>query len=410
MLTPARCINLDWLEVFAHEPADQPHDAEYYRRCGLFVQERDYGTRVYAQMFTIEDEHGHPWIEVRRQPLSAGTSNAIFNHNDCHLRLVNRQCYADDAILRFASFCDAHHYDVSRISRIDIALDFIRFDSGDYPREFIRRYIAGKFTKINQANVHAHGTDSWASRDWNSISWGARTSQIGTKLYNKSKELAEVKDKPYIRQAWFLAGLVDNPQTGEVVHKDGTTNKPDVWRLEFSIKSSVKGWMVIERDGNRGAYQSIRNTLQMYDSRDKLLSVFSSLVQHYFHFKHFQNSKSKYECKDKELFRFGAEEKFYKVEHPASTVNRSQELERLAKLLELYRITHTKAELVEAADTLLAAIRDEDLSRFSSNIYSKAELFALQQAISMRCKERGLNPVEVVRQLVTTADNAGLFF
>ena len=44
--TSRRCVNIDWLEVHVMEPIGDPHDADYYRRVGLTVSERGYGTRV----------------------------------------------------------------------------------------------------------------------------------------------------------------------------------------------------------------------------------------------------------------------------------------------------------------------------------------------------------------------------
>ena len=66
-----RCVNIDWLEVYCLEDRHEyPCDAEYFRRHGYLVQERDYGTRQYNQMFTILDKWGNPMIEVRRDPPS----------------------------------------------------------------------------------------------------------------------------------------------------------------------------------------------------------------------------------------------------------------------------------------------------------------------------------------------------
>ena len=94
-----RCVNIDWLEVYAKEDSSRyPLNADYFRQCGYFVKERDYGTRVYAEMFTVEDEEGHPFVEVRRHPLSGDSSFTGLDDYSCHLRLVNRACYYDDAV------------------------------------------------------------------------------------------------------------------------------------------------------------------------------------------------------------------------------------------------------------------------------------------------------------------------
>ena len=66
-----RCINLDWLEVYALEDTNLfPCDADFFRKHGWRVEERDYGTRTYRQMFTIYDQRDEPLFEIRRWPYS----------------------------------------------------------------------------------------------------------------------------------------------------------------------------------------------------------------------------------------------------------------------------------------------------------------------------------------------------
>ena len=134
-----RCVNLDWLEVTALEPIEQPHDADYFRACGIVVIERDYGTRVWGQMFTLEGDDHLPFIEVRRAPKSD-----IIAPNIVHLRLVNRACYFDDAAKLMGEFMITHSYEFHHINRVDICMDFERFDYGDKPCDFMRRFMEGK--------------------------------------------------------------------------------------------------------------------------------------------------------------------------------------------------------------------------------------------------------------------------
>ena len=183
-----RCVNLDWLEVHCLEPYGDPHDAEYFRRVGLTVMERDYGTRVYREMFTVNDAQGNPFVEVRRAPYSTGYAG-IHDERECHLRLVNAACYLDNAADLMQQFIDTYHYEFNRITRVDICLDFERFDEGDDPAVFLSRYLRQVYSKINQGNITAHGADRWNGQVWNSVSWGSPTSAIGTKFYNKTMEL-----------------------------------------------------------------------------------------------------------------------------------------------------------------------------------------------------------------------------
>lgn len=396
-MTKPRCVNLDWFEVHVFEPCGQPHSADYFRSFGHEVIERDYGTRVYREMFTVRID-GRDFIEVRRNPASQGY-NGLHAAEESHLRLVNAACYLDDAIHRLRHFLDTHHYTFSRITRADICLDFERFDRGDDPAAFIRRYFEGKYAKINQANISSHGTDTWCGQVWHSLAWGSTTSDIGTKMYNKTLELydraANSYRKPHIRYAWFVCGLIDDFHNVTRNKPDGSTYTPQIYRVEFSIRSSVKRWFLINRDGNARDKQSIRNTLDMYDSRDKLLVLFASLAQHYFHFKHVEftsdgNRQRKDRCRDKDLFIFNSLDYTYKIDkQPAAALLASKpaqpsKLDSLLRRLRLFRATLTQDQLQQACSTLIRYLEGEVLRSDLNNPWSTAELLALQQALSIR--------------------------
>ena len=302
-----RCVNVDWLEVYAFEDNSRyPMNADYFRGKGYFVSEREYGTRVYAEMFTVENKHGEPFVEVRRAPMSGNSSFTGLSELSCHLRLVNRACYSNSPVRDLAEFMIEHGYIFQRIFRIDVCYDFRVFDSGDDPARFLRRYIENKYSKVNQCRVRVIGDDAWASFDWESVAWGAPSSMVGTKMYNKTKELkATGMKKPWIVQSWFASGLIDDP-----------LNLPDVWRIEFSLHSSARNWIVIEdADAKRSRKRAIPHRLDLFDSRDKLWQRFEELAHHYFQFRHVEyvaqvNSeqerklKRKDVCREKRLFDF----------------------------------------------------------------------------------------------------------
>ena len=339
-MQPHRCVNIDWLEVYALEPIEEPHTPAWYRAKGLDVSERDYGTRLYEQMFTIIDRHGYRLLEVRRKPKQTPDQNAILPPNACHIRLCNRTCYSSNAVAIMQEFLKNYGLQFSRIYRIDVCLDFEKFDSGDMPARFVYRYMKGAYSKINHSNLAAHGRDQWDGRIWNWLHWGSERSPVSTKIYNKSLELREATDKPYIKQAWFEAGLIDHPQELWKQRPDGQRYTPEIWRVEFSIKSSVKNWVTIEADGNPKKKRSFRNTLEMYDTPDKLLSMFAALQDHYFHFRYWKKDKLKYDCPRKHLFTFSNIEHFYKVEHPASDHPRDAFEVRMRRYLEQYRLNY----------------------------------------------------------------------
>lgn len=374
-----RCVNLDWLEVFCFE-SEGPHDEDYFRRAGYVVEVRDYGTRVYHEMFTLMGADGHPFIEVRRRPKSD-----LLPATSCHLRLVNRACYLDGAAQLMADFITRHHYIFQRISRVDICLDFVRFDDNTIPRVFMQRYMRGKFSKINQANIHSHGSDRWTGRVWNSVSWGSPSSMIGTKFYNKTLELYDPKTdsfgKPYIRYAWLQCGLIDNMDRCTLRGEE-----QEIWRVEFSIKSSVKRWCVIELNGKNKAYQSLHNTLDVYDSKDKLLTMFAALQYHYFHFKRYIMDVRKDKCPDRRLFNFSNVQQVIKPEHPDVIAESKPDgtLLKLIKSLRFFIQATSSTDARHQALRLLKVLEQMQLRQEMAQPYDRESRLALQILLHRR--------------------------
>lgn len=415
-----RCVNLDWLEVHCLEPYGDPHDAEYFRRVGLTVMERDYGTRVYKEMFTVNDAQGNPFVEVRRAPYSTGYAG-IHDERECHLRLVNAACYLDNAADLMQQFIDTYHYDFNRITRVDICLDFERFDEGDDPAVFLSRYLRQVYSKINQGNITAHGADRWNGQVWNSVSWGSPTSAIGTKFYNKTMELYDPATgtyrKPHIRYAWLKCGLIDDFHK-VLKRKDDGWYTPQIWRVEFSIRSSVKKWFAIELNGEAKHYQSIRNTLDMYDCRDKLLTLFASLQQHYFHFKHYDKEQRKDRCPDKVLFKWNGMQVTYKVGRDDTLsilgegAKQSRPYDTLLKKLRLYQQEKSQKDIVEACQVIIRAIEGDMLRSDLRNPFSYHELLALQRALSMKASGDDTDVVvlmQEVKKLLKLNDKTAIF-
>lgn len=381
-----RCVNIDWLEVYALESrANFPCDADFFRRKGLFVSSREYGTRVYREMFTIEDAHGLPILEIRRNPYSeTSRDGGLFPPESCHIRLANRTCYAADPIGILRQFLVTHDYTLVKIFRIDICLDFERFDRGDDPQKFLNRFMKGAYSKINQSRLAAHGNDQWDARRWNSLSWGKPKSMISTKFYCKTQELREVKDKPYIRQSWFLNHLIDDPISMQRRDKDGHLYTPDIWRVEFSIKSSAKRWFIIERSTGKKGNIPMPHTLDMYDTPQRLLIMFASLADHYFHFKVYEDGKRKDRCRDKVLFDFRPDFDMYKPDTLASTDPTSKPLERLKRALNNYALTHPSPDLYKAINTILDSIDETLVRQFLSSDAGHREILLLQSLIRER--------------------------
>lgn len=327
-----RCINLDWLEVFVLEKKGHSYNPDTFRRAGYHVIERDYGTRQYRQMFTL-CVGDIPLYEIRRDPLSKKSNGGIMADLASHIRFVNRTCYERDPVRNFITFLNTYSYSVKNISRVDLALDFQVFDTGEKPEDFVRRYMEGEVSKIHQSQLHsygleknlpdkteegwvvcAHGRDAWNARVWNSLKWGAPTSSISTKLYNKSLELArESHGKPYIEDAWKVCGF---------------TQDLPVWRIEFSILSGKRH--MVEKDSR----QLVEITLESLADRGQIMVVWESFFSEYFDFRIVQydskgNAIRKDRCPQKDFFYYDNHEEVYEP----LTLTKMQDADRTDKIV-----------------------------------------------------------------------------
>lgn len=345
-----RCVNLDWFEVYCLEPVLHHADADFFLRLGWNVEVRAYGTPQYREMFTLL-RGKDPFLEIRRNPYSVKSAGGLFPDGACHLRLVNSVLYTEDPVADLIDFMLKYDYKYHSITRCDIAVDFNRFDNQMQPAKFVADFFEGKFAKINQCKIAAHGCDRWDGRLWNSVSWGSPTSPIRTKLYNKTLELREHTDKPYIRNAWMSAGL---------------DLASDIWRVEFSIKSAIKGYVSLE-DGFL-----LKHRLHMYCSRFKQLFAFHILARHYFRFKEYSLTRDgkpqrKDRCPDVNLFVYG-KDTAYKPIKGACAPNPQRMDKMLARRLERFILEDRVPDKYrDSFEDVLAFYRDRNYLVYGSD-------------------------------------------
>ena len=347
-----RCVNIDWLEVFCKQQS--PLTADSLKQDGWHVEMREYGTPQYKEMFTIYSDNTklHPLYEVRRCPYSIKKNGGIFDANDCHIRLSNYECYKPDCVEKLQEFFLRYGLIPQSISRIDICLDVLHCDDGTDMGQFIHDYILEKYYKLHISKItphgpevngsffSAHGKEAMYKREYNSIKWGSPTSAISVKIYNKTQEMAEVKNKPYILEQWKSAGLIDNEdisQTAELqkaryevakltkalkyakdkeaIRKKLNEKKIEaqqikeglkkVWRIEFSLKSAIKGFVRTLGTDEQGNDKEVMYALNLSNIQERkhLLFTFMTLAKRYLNFKVVEMTKNgtpkrKDRCKD----------------------------------------------------------------------------------------------------------------
>ena len=418
-----RCVNIDWLEVYCEESNDEyPCNADYFTRRGYVVREREYGTRVYEEMFYILDSNGNDMIEVRRNPKSGDSSFVGLSPQSTHIRLFNWVCYQSNCVQLLRDFLVRHNYIFHRIYRIDVCYDFERFDSGDKPDRVARRIVEKTYLKMNQTKIHAIGDDNWGGYAWETLSWGSLTSMVSTKLYNKTKELAATGNKkPYILTQWLMAGLIDNPVTQVKYNKDRSQYKPDIWRVEFSIKSKADSWLILEDiSGKRVKKKAVPHSLSLFDSQDKLWQRFQDLAYHYFRFKvktykkqkrgvagfalgqiesnHDPELQRKDRMPEKVLFHFDQDREFMHIQNVPKPSKPYHDGEVLRRRLINYAASHPDKKIREACRILVDSIDVRDIYRYTDN-FDIWQVKALQGAIQLKMGGDERSTLEIVAQL-----------
>lgn len=219
-----------------------------------------------------KSEYNYHYATILTNPVSS-----VIDRRGALVKLSNRELYQPDFSDTFVNFLSLYCLKFKSISRLDLCYDCNDFSGGMSPRRLINSFLSGKFLKNGQPSYTLQGdtttdkreqlTDAILGainraspetdnemrnviqsvinerikrsddsrctvrgsvsniRDINYIAFGSRSSSVCSYMYNKTKELREVKEKPYIRQLWKENGIDDNR---------------DVWRVEISIKSDAK--------------------------------------------------------------------------------------------------------------------------------------------------------------------------
>ena len=305
--TRERIVGIDWLEMFVSERGDRDYTANGFRARGYDVVERDYGTKTMAEMFTLLDRRGYPFIEIRRAPrgLSSIDKKMVYQDGDSYVRLSNMYCYDANPVAVMEEFLQRERYTIKKIYRIDLFSDFEIFDSGDKPANVIRRIVNHTYSKMNQSQRRVSGQDTWTECFDNWVSWGKKGSMVSTKMYDKTKELKETgMHKPYIAELWRKYGYID-----DITHLSKNGTEVQMWRVEFSIKGNAKGWIYIDKDDTEdGGEHHLDHSLKLYSQHLGVVNAFANLVPYYFHFKIYEEGKRKSLCQDKILFIFDKDE------------------------------------------------------------------------------------------------------
>lgn len=297
MKVPLASYHIDWLQVYCHCEID-PVDMVPILPASLVSPHADGNGyhREYRLEETTQYAHGYKWSRVvmwRNFTIAYISAIPSMEGRDYHgasIRLANPVLYTSVWYHSFIDVIDVLHWKVQNITRIDLACDQNFFLNGLHPATFLRQYACKlrSYLRVGRLadDFSLHGSKTQHALDYNYIRWGTRASGVCVYLYNKTKELREIKDKPWIRKCW---------------NSDGLSTEKDVWRVEISITSQGLGL--------KSMTDGIFHTLFVDDfkSPDSVRTMFDVYASKYFRFvKNDPKIKYKKDLPEVQLLNLGA--------------------------------------------------------------------------------------------------------
>lgn len=221
------CISVDWFEVCCYgAPIEKGERIVNGMRYEIIDEEKN--TRIFKKLYKVV-HRGLDYFYIQQEPISSALKRGL-----TLVKVANRVLYSEKYVPLLIELLKSLGLHYKGVSRIDIAYDCNYFYDGRSPKKFIRDYISKPLDKkggIYLANVQKHiaffEKSISSNTQWSYIKFGMGTGGRSAYIYDKSLELSEVKDKPWIRKVWADNGLIND-------------EKHHVWRSEISIKSQGK--------------------------------------------------------------------------------------------------------------------------------------------------------------------------
>lgn len=252
-------VSIDWLTVNGDFVRPLPYDDTGVCQLKTFrVLLQEGGTKQWAKLATVvtvnDIEVGTLAYEPRSKQIPAAR---------CLFKLANARLYEQDPVHLLSHFLIEASIKYHGITRLDIAYDSNDFYGGLLATSLIRGYMDSRFLKVGLRDAWAFvkGSNGAAASSVESLTFGRAGQAVQVVLYNKSRELAEVADKPYIRDLWQHSGL----DLGR-----------DVWRVEIRLRG--KGLEMVQLETG----QPFRVTLHTLCSDTIVAMLFHAAAAKYF--------------------------------------------------------------------------------------------------------------------------------
>lgn len=293
MATSNYCISVDWLQIYGTRNLCPVPETLYALDRKYDVKAREVPTSIWTEVYDIE-HRGREVATLYRCPRSSA-----LDKYGCTLKLANRVLYCKKFVGILYQLLDLLDVRYQGITRLDLAYDCNTLYGGRSVSEFLMDFFShqpfceGHIVRKGSRKVQVIGSRSnLGVTRISGMRWGSPQSDVGAYCYNKSLELLEVKDKPWIRDAWTENGLVNRWNKAQFDDIPESKRKKlvtlgdsedfvqvPVWRFEISIKGHAKDLL----DINTG--ELFKLNLDYLSSQAKIENLFYTYAARVFDFR-----------------------------------------------------------------------------------------------------------------------------
>lgn len=185
-------------------------------------------TRTFKTLARIYTKVGATALECAE--LLAVPVNGVINPHIVLLKINNRFLYYHGYITLLYRLVGYYKLSIKGLTRLDLCYDCNKFHGGLKPSRFLKTFMTAEYDspsfiyKTGAKEFRAYGSKSYNSVSrYSGVEFGSGKSAKRCYIYDKTQELKEVKDKPWIRECWERNGLASDDKT-------------HVFRCEISIK------------------------------------------------------------------------------------------------------------------------------------------------------------------------------
>lgn len=251
--------NLDWLQIYCHGDnitCDKATGGEFkFSVKNTGKETMQFLTLLYIYVDKVKV------AEILQNPRAK-----IIHEKATIVKIENQVLYTSQYMHIAYELIKAFNLHYKGITRLDICLDCQELAGGQEIQAFLRNTIALDVQEegyiYNVGRAHSTYNMQLTNKTGNRITgvkWGSPRSAIHCYCYDKTLELIEVKDKPWIRDMWQRNGIdyqynddelyaMSAKQKERMVKRIGLADyvKKPVWRWEISIKADGKNLLDLE--------------------------------------------------------------------------------------------------------------------------------------------------------------------